>query len=127
MSDEDEFTCPYCRRPIPNELHTCEKCHLTFNPEEMGKSGYVARVKGGLSLNAMDWEFFMDRKSKNKREKIFPSRFHCIDFFHNIYHLGRDDMQYMIWFADGEDKARNLWTGELKEESHGKTFFGFLG
>jgi len=121
----EEFTCPYCRRPIPNELHTCEKCKLVFNPEEMGKSGYAARYKGGLSLDADELEFFMDKKSKNRKEKIFSSRFHCIDYFHNIHHLGFDDMRYMIWFTEEENEPRNLWTNELKKEKQ-EVFFGFL-
>ncbi len=123
---EEEFTCPYCRRPIPNELHTCEKCGLIFNPEEMGKPGYVARVKGGLEFDCDDLEFLMDKKSKLRKEKIFPSRFHCIDFLHNIQHNCPDDMRYMAWFVDGEDIKRNLWTGEIEEKTK-KVFFGFLG
>lgn len=77
-------------------------------------SGYVARLKGGLGLDADDLEFMMDKKHPRK-EKIFKCRRSCMMFFHDEWHLSMDDLSFLFWFEEGEDIKRNLRTGKIAD------------
>jgi hypothetical protein len=78
----------------------------------MNGSGYVARKKGGVGLDSEDLQFLMDKKHKTK-EKIFENRAKCLEWFWEVQHYGEDDLRYLIWFEEGEDIPRNLFTNEI--------------
>lgn len=76
-------------------------------------SGYIARRKGGVGFNSEDLEFFRDKKTKYRKEKIFQSREECIEFFKREYNCGKFELAELIWFEEGEDIQRSLVTNAV--------------
>lgn len=75
-------------------------------------SGYVGRTPSTSLQIYRNVEFLMDRKNRRK-ELIFKDRDAAVSFFRNVEHYSDDDIYYLFWFEEGEDKRRNLLTGEL--------------
>jgi len=75
-----------------------------------GKSGYIGRKTGNMT-NPNEVQFLLDKKTK--LERIFENRESAISYLRIREHLAKDDLLHMLWFSNGEDEQRNLFTGEL--------------
>lgn len=73
-------------------------------------SGYLGQ-ECCLGSNPKEMQFLLDRKTGV--EKKFSSREAAIEYLRKKEHYATDDLRFIFWFEDGEDKAREILTGNL--------------
>jgi hypothetical protein len=73
-------------------------------------SGYVGQIKG-LGHDPNGIQFLLSRQTG--KEKIFTNREAARKHLHDKEHMADDDLRFIFWFEEGEDKKRSMLTGEL--------------